>query len=171
MEQLFRSTLRFTNLRAVGRLALNGLGTFCGCSLIWEHLVTVQLSAGPSMYPTFDVRGDWLLISRLHRNGKGIEVGDVVRFGHPNFQGVHVAKRVVGMPGDFVCQDQPLSPEIPEGHVFLAGDNLPWSRDSRNYGPVPMGLINGKIIARVWPPSKAEWVKNPLQPAQLEGSI
>ena len=34
-----------------------------------------------------------------------------------------------------------------------------------------MGLINGKIIARVWPPSKAEWVRNPLQPAQLEGSI
>ncbi|CAG7919433.1 unnamed protein product [Penicillium olsonii] len=180
MEHLFRSTLRLTNVRTVGRLALNGLGTFCGCALIWEHLITVQLSAGPSMYPTFDVRGDWLLISRLHRNGKGIEVGDVVRFGHPNFQGVHAAKRVVGMPGDFVCQDQPLSPEvgkdhnmiqIPEGHVFLAGDNLPWSRDSRNYGPVPMALINGKIIARVWPPSKAEWVKNPLKPAQLEGII
>lgn len=58
--------------------------------------------------------------------------------------------------------------QIPEGHVFLAGDNLPWSRDSRNYGPVPMGLINGKIIARVWPLSKMEWVANPLKPAQLD---
>ena len=112
MEKLLRSTLRLANVRTAGRLALNGAGTFCACSLIWEHLITVQLSAGPSMYPTFDVRGDWLLISRLHRNGKGIEVGDIVRFGHPNFQGVHVAKRVVGMPGDFVCQDQPLSSEI-----------------------------------------------------------
>ncbi|KAJ5782404.1 Peptidase S26A signal peptidase I [Penicillium paradoxum] len=180
MERLFRSTLKFANVRTIGRLALNGAGTFCACALIWEHLITIQLSAGPSMYPTFDVRGDWLMISRLHRNGKGIEVGDVVRFGHPNFRGVNVAKRVVGMPGDFVCQDSPLSMDIgkdgnmiqvPEGHVFLAGDNLPWSRDSRNYGPVPMGLINGKIIARVWPPSKMEWVRNPLQPAQLDESI
>lgn len=31
-----------------------------------------------------------------------------------------------------------------------------------------MGLINGKIIARVWPPSKMQWVRNTLQPAQLE---
>jgi inner membrane protease subunit 1 len=112
MEHLLRSSLKFTNWRNIGRLALNGAGTFCGCALIWEHLITIQLSAGPSMYPTFDVRGDWLLISRMHRYGRGIEVGDVVRFGHPNFQGVNVAKRVVGMPGDFVCQDSPLSTEV-----------------------------------------------------------
>lgn len=74
------------------------------------------------MYPTFDVRGDWLMISRLHRNGKGIEVGDVVRYGHPNFQGVHVAKRVVGMPGDFVCQDKPLSTSIgKDGNMIQVG--------------------------------------------------
>lgn len=124
MEKFLRSTLRFANPRTVGRLALNGAGTFCACALIWEHLITVQLSAGPSMYPTFDVRGDWLLISRLHRNGKGIEVGDIVRFGHPNFQGVHVAKRVVGMPGDFVCQDQPLSSEIGKDHNMIQVSGL-----------------------------------------------
>lgn len=61
------------------------------------------------MYPTFNPRGDWLLISRMSRNGKGIEVGDVVRFNHPTFLGVHGAKRVLGMPGDFVCRDQPYS--------------------------------------------------------------
>jgi hypothetical protein len=43
-----------------------------GHVMIWEHLVTIQLSEGPSMYPTFDVRGDWLLISRMHRNGNHI---------------------------------------------------------------------------------------------------
>lgn len=57
--------------------------------------------------------------------------------------------------------------QVPEGHVFVGGDNLPWSRDSRNYGPVPLGLVNGKIIARVWPLSKIQWVQNTMQPAQV----
>ena len=122
MEKLVRSVIKAANLRTIGRLALNGTSTFCACALIWEHLITVQLSEGPSMYPTFDVRGDWLMISRLHRYGKGIEVGDVVRYGHPNFQGVHVAKRVVGMPGDFVCQDKPLSTSIgKDGNMIQVG--------------------------------------------------
>lgn len=38
---------------------------------------------------------------------------------------------------------------IPQGHVFLCGDNLANSTDSRHYGPVPLGLVRGKVIARV----------------------
>ncbi|KAJ5939062.1 Peptidase S26A signal peptidase I [Penicillium verhagenii] len=174
MERLIRSSLKLTPGR-VARFALNGTGLFCACALVWENIVTLQLSEGPSMYPTFNTRGDWLLISRMHRNGKGIEVGDVVRFNHPSFLGVHAAKRVIGMPGDFVCRDLPFSTgageqpdmiQVPEGHAFVVGDNLPWSRDSRKYGPIPLGLINGKIVARVWP--KMEWVRNPMQPAELD---
>lgn len=94
------------------RLGLNGLGVFCAFTLITEHLFTVQLAEGPSMYPTFSVRGDYLLVSRLHKHGKGIEVGDVVRFYHPTFLGVNGAKRVLGMPGDFVCKDPAFSTEV-----------------------------------------------------------
>lgn len=32
-----------------------------------------------------------------------------------------------------------------------------------------MALINGKIIARVWPLNKFEWVKNTLEEADLSG--
>lgn len=64
------------------------------------------------MYPTFNVRGDGMLISRAQKYGKGIEVGDVVRFYHPSFLGVHGAKRVLGMPGDWVCRDLPLSKNV-----------------------------------------------------------
>jgi inner membrane protease subunit 1 len=112
MERIFRSALRSATPGAVFRLTLDGLGLFCACTLVWEHLITVQLSEGPSMYPTFNPRGDYLMISRVHKYGRGIEVGDVVRFYHPTFLGVNGAKRVLGMPGDFVCRDLPFSTEV-----------------------------------------------------------
>lgn len=38
---------------------------------------------------------------------------------------------------------------IPKGHVWLAGDNLSNSTDSRTYGPVPLALVKGKVLVRV----------------------
>lgn len=40
---------------------------------------------------------------------------------------------------------------VPKGHVWLEGDNSDDSLDSRVYGPVPMGLIQSRVFARVWP--------------------
>jgi len=39
--------------------------------------------------------------------------------------------------------------KVPKGHVWLAGDNMANSTDSRTYGPVPHAMIKGKVIARV----------------------
>lgn len=108
MEHVLRYSLSIKPW-AIARIAYNGAGWFCACALVWEHLVTLQSSEGPSMYPTLNTRGDWLLISRRHANGKGIQVGDMVRYNHPNILGAHAAKRVLGMPGDFVCRDPPYS--------------------------------------------------------------
>ena len=52
---------------------------------------------------------------------------------------------------------------MPEGHCWMLGDNLPESRDSRTYGPVPLGLITGKGVARVWPFFEVKWLANNLQ--------
>ncbi|BCS19322.1 putative mitochondrial inner membrane protease subunit 1 [Aspergillus puulaauensis] len=175
MESVLRHLLRTTTPRSILRLTYYTAGIGTTAALFWENVMMFQLSEGPSMYPTFSPRGDYLLVSKMHKYGRAIEVGDVVRFYHPSFLGVNGAKRVIGLPGDFVCRDEALSTgvggngemiRVPEGHVYVGGDNLPWSRDSRNYGPLPMGLINGKVIARIWPLSKIQWVENSLKPAQ-----
>lgn len=44
---------------------------------------------------------------------------------------------------------------IPKGHVWLAGDNTSNSTDSRMYGPVPLAMIKGQVLAKV---SKSHWV-------------
>lgn len=71
------------------------------------------------MYPTLNVRGDWLLISRRYDHGKDIKVGDIVRFSHPSFLGVNGAKRVIGMPGDFVCKDPAFSTSVGEDDEMI----------------------------------------------------
>ncbi|KAI6690256.1 hypothetical protein NL676_027084 [Syzygium grande] len=40
---------------------------------------------------------------------------------------------------------------VPGGHVWIQGDNIYASSDSRQFGPVPYGLVEGKILCRVWP--------------------
>ncbi|KAI5811083.1 peptidase S24/S26A/S26B/S26C [Peziza echinospora] len=136
--------------------------------LIWEHFYAVAEVEGPSMLPTIHIVGDWVLHSKLHSRGRGCVVGDLVSAIHPEDPNVFVLKRILGMPGDFVCVDpDPEMPagrmvKVPEGHCWLAGDNLPHSRDSRMYGPVPLGLIRGKALARIWP--KTGWFENTLKP-------
>lgn len=50
---------------------------------------------------------------------------------------------------------------VPVGHVWLAGDNMANSTDSRHYGPVPLGLVRGKVIARVWPDWQWHTISHP----------
>lgn len=46
----------------------------------------------------------------------------------------------------YVCDQQ-----VPKGHVWLEGDFPKVSRDSREYGSVPLAMIYGRAWAQVGP--------------------
>ncbi|WWD17941.1 signal peptidase I [Kwoniella shandongensis] len=48
--------------------------------------------------------------------------------------------------------------KVPKGHVWLVGDNMSNSTDSRKYGPVPIAMVKGKVLARVYPSPR--WLEN-----------
>lgn len=59
--------------------------------------------------------------------------------------------------------------QVPPGHIWLEGDNLIVSRDSREYGPVPLALVRGRAVLQViaW---RAGWTDGWAQRGAAEGS-
>ena len=106
------------------------------------------------------------VLSRLIASIFQIGRGDIILCNNPLRQQAAIAKRITGMPGDIV-RTQPSNPHslcrVPAMHVWVQGDCLEASRDSREYGAVPMELVRGKVIAKVWPLSRAEWFEPTLQ--------
>jgi signal peptidase I len=100
----------------------------------------------------------------------------------------HLIKRVVGLPGDQVaCCDaqgrltvngvavdestllkpgvtpsvEQFEVVVPEGSLWVMGDNRPNSGDSRVHGAVPESDVLGRAFVNVWPPDRWGLIERP----------
>lgn len=130
---------------------------FCCLHVTNTYLCSFAIAQGPSMLPTFNLTGNVVLVERLSRRFGNMEVGDVVLIRSPAEPRKVIIKRIVGVAGDAVSYSMngdngEATVVVPKGHIWIEGDNKPSSRDSRMYGPVPYGLLQGKVRCVVWPP-------------------
>ncbi|MCA1830015.1 MAG: S26 family signal peptidase [Actinomycetota bacterium] len=122
-------------------------------ALLWSAMLTLAFAVARTMRKWFPVRvvgesmapsilpGD-LLAVRPCRRGEPAR-GDVVvvRLGE-----MEVVKRSVSAP---------LDVELLDDHLWLEGDAAARSTDSRHTGPVHRDAVQGIVVARYWPPSRA----------------
>jgi inner membrane protease subunit 1 len=74
-----------------------------------EYGYTFAPAGGPSMLPTFERDGEWLLTSKRHRHARRVAVGDLVVYKIPYSPDTEGIKRVLGLPGDYVLLNSPKS--------------------------------------------------------------
>ena len=126
---------------------------------VQNYVLSITQCIGPSMLPTIGTSGDVVVMwpAPLGRLIPAVRprVGDVVISTSPVDASQTVCKRVLGMPGDSV-RVAPTSASsrvvtVPAGHMWLQGDNVSDSTDSRYYGPVPLALLQGVVFLKVWP--------------------
>ncbi|GGX73069.1 signal peptidase I [Streptomyces fructofermentans] len=165
---------------------LSGLAVALGCVLFlggfaWGAVVYQPYTVPTdSMSPTI-AGGDRVLAERI--DGSEVERGDVVVFKQASWGNLPMVKRVVAVGGDTVacCTDgkltvngkkidEPYLPEgseaesgsipsvkVPEGRLFLLGDERSGSLDSTAHlteagsGTVPRGSVSARVDAVAWP--------------------
>ncbi|KGG51651.1 hypothetical protein DI09_2p280 [Mitosporidium daphniae] len=120
--------------------------------LLREYLFDVAIPSGPSMFPTLNTSGDAILIQKKRaRCSRPFELNDVITAISPIEPKKIICKRISAKEGELAVTIGHEHMIIPKGHVWLLGDNPEESIDSRHYGPVPIGLIQGKAICKILP--------------------
>jgi signal peptidase I len=136
---------------------------------------------GFSMEPTLR-NGEFVIVNKLTYKLGSPSIGDVIVFHYPRDPSQEYIKRVIGLPGDEVkvsggqvfvngtLLNEPYiaSPprynsewKVPDGGLFVLGDNRNNSSDSHNWGAVPMANIIGKALFVYWPPDQWGFIAHP----------
>jgi len=129
-------------------------------------------SMKPTLNPEWGLYGsgratsrDWLLIKRVRNHRSELKEDAIVVFVSPEEPKTTAIKRVKALPGHVYqptrmdMNGTPFKPparSIPRGHIWVEGDNQASSVDSNNYGPIPMGLVQGKAVCVLYP--KFKWL-------------
>lgn len=153
-------------------------------ALVIRHFVVeVFVVDGKSMEPTL-FTGERLLVNKFVYRLRNPRPGDIIVFRYPKNPERDFIKRVVAVEGDTVEiaegvvyvngneLDEPyveyrdtsgIEPQVvPEGAVWVLGDNRNNSEDSRYFGEVPLENIKGRAFFRFWPPGR--WHTFPAGP-------
>ena len=127
---------------------------------------------GSSMEPTMG-DGEIVLMNRFAALRGQYEKGDIVTFRYFDAEGDKtVVKRIIATEGDTIRileegvevngeiiredyssgrTDGLVDMTVPEGTVFVMGDNREASFDSRNMGAIPCEDLKGKVFFRLYP--------------------
>ncbi|XP_043841664.1 mitochondrial inner membrane protease subunit 1-like [Dromiciops gliroides] len=121
----------------------------------FEYIGGVVMCSGPSMESTIQ-NSDIVCAENLSQHFYAIQRGDVIIAKSPSDSKSNICKRVIGLEGDKVFAHSPSDylkshSYVPRSHVWLEGDNLQNSTDSKYYGPIPYRLIRGCICLNIWP--------------------
>jgi signal peptidase I len=127
---------------------------------------------GFSMVPSLQ-DGEFVLVNRLAYRFGQPQRGDIIVFHHPTDQiKEDLIKRVIGLPGDqvrvqdgavyvngtrlkeaYIAAAPTYTDEriVPEGNLYVLGDNRNMSSDSHAWGFVPYKEVIGAAILIYWP--------------------
>ncbi|XP_055995626.1 mitochondrial inner membrane protease subunit 1-like isoform X2 [Ostrea edulis] len=120
----------------------------CGTLLFANRVAWTMDLTGDSMHPTIH-SSDKALIEYISVSNHRLQKGDIVISKSPYRPSSLICKRLVGMEHDKIIKEDGKIVKVPKGHVWLEGDNKAESEDSRDYGPVPYGLLESRIFFRV----------------------
>lgn len=145
---------------------------------------------GQSMFPTFHDK-QYVLTNLIGLRFGELDRGDVIVFKAPEEEDKDFIKRVIGLPGDsvsvkdgkvlvnnVVLDESAYLPAnlrtssgyfiqegevktVPEGELFVLGDNRDFSKDSREFGFITRDSVIGKSFVVYWPPQDFHIVKHP----------
>ncbi|WP_353892125.1 signal peptidase I [Proteinivorax hydrogeniformans] len=136
---------------------------------------------GRSMEPTF-INQERVLVNKFIYNFRDPDFGDIVVFPYPVDEERVLIKRVIGTANDKIeikngalfINKEPVTEEyilqgysgqnygpvnVPEGMIFVLGDNRSNSVDSRNneVGFISTDDVRGKTFLRYWPLSQLNY--------------